>query len=176
MRQIDETGADLKKLQVHAQYLESARHDLETKLVEKQRELDQSQREKKIMEAQVADVRAENEVLYASEDRVKRLMEDIESMKAQMRVKDREMQMMGERNSAMMDENLALQREFKMKAQDQIDRGYQQKSEERVIQKQLQKIKELETSVMEGVIRGKELEGQIKALEVRVEQANKEST
>ncbi len=51
MRQIDETGADLKKLQVHAQYLESARHDLETKLVEKQRELDQSQRKKKIMEA-----------------------------------------------------------------------------------------------------------------------------
>lgn len=31
---------------------------------------------------------------------------------------------MGERNSAMMDENLALQREVKMKAQDQIDRGY----------------------------------------------------
>ncbi len=33
----------------------------------------------------------------------------------------------------MMDENLALQREVKMKTQDQIDRGYQQKSEERVI-------------------------------------------
>ncbi len=39
----------------------------------------------------MADVRAENEVLYASEDRVKRLMDEIESMKGQMRVKDREM-------------------------------------------------------------------------------------
>jgi hypothetical protein len=30
------------------------------------------------MEARLGDVRAENEMLYASEDRVKRLMEEIE--------------------------------------------------------------------------------------------------
>ena len=81
MRQMDEASAEVKKLQVHSAYLEGAKGELEVKLVERQRELDASNRERRIMEARVADVRAENEMLYASEERVKRLMEEIEQLK-----------------------------------------------------------------------------------------------
>ena len=35
MRQIDEAGAEVKKLQVHTAYLEGAKQELEVKLVEK---------------------------------------------------------------------------------------------------------------------------------------------
>lgn len=85
------------------------------------------------MEAQLADVKAENDMLYASEDRVKRLMDEIENLKGHIRMKDKDLQLLNERNSLLMDENLSLQRETKMKAQDQMDQQYQQQSEERVI-------------------------------------------
>ena len=56
MRQMDEASAEVKKLQVHSAYLEGAKGELEVKLVERQRELDASNRERRIMEARVADV------------------------------------------------------------------------------------------------------------------------
>ncbi len=68
------------------------------------------------MEARVADVRAENEMLYASEERVKRLMEEIEQLKGQGRMRDKDIELLNQRNATLMDENLQLQREQKMKA------------------------------------------------------------
>ena len=106
MRQMDEASAEVKKLQVHSAYLEGAKGELEVKLVEKQRELDASNRERRIMEARVADVRAENEMLYASEERVKRLMEEIEQLKGQGRMRDKDIELLNQRNATLMDENM----------------------------------------------------------------------
>jgi hypothetical protein len=58
------------------------------------------------MEARLGDVRAENEMLYASEDRVKRLMEEIENLKGHGRMKDKDIELLNQRNAVLMDENL----------------------------------------------------------------------
>ena len=50
MRQIDVLTADLKKLTAHSLYLETSKGDLETRLVERQRELDEALREKRLTE------------------------------------------------------------------------------------------------------------------------------
>ena len=58
------------------------------------------------MEARLGDVRAENEMLYASEDRVKRFMEEIEHLKGHGRMKDKDIELLNQRNAVLMDENL----------------------------------------------------------------------
>jgi hypothetical protein len=58
------------------------------------------------MEARLGDVRAENEMLYASEDRVKRFMEEIENLKGHGRMKDKDIELLNQRNAVLMDENL----------------------------------------------------------------------
>jgi hypothetical protein len=58
------------------------------------------------MEARLGDVRAENEMLYASEDRVKRFMEEIENLKGHARMKDKDIELLNQRNAVLMDENL----------------------------------------------------------------------
>jgi hypothetical protein len=42
------------------------------------------------MELQMADVKKENEMLFASEDRVRRLLDDSNELKAVLRAKDRD--------------------------------------------------------------------------------------
>jgi hypothetical protein len=58
------------------------------------------------MEARLGDVKAENDMLYASEDRVKRLMEEIDHLKGHSRMKDKDIELLNQRNATLMDENL----------------------------------------------------------------------
>ena len=46
------------------------------------------------METRLGDVKAENEMLYASEDRVKRLMEEIEHLKGHNRMKEKDIELL----------------------------------------------------------------------------------
>jgi len=47
-------------------------------------------------------------MLYASEDRVKRLLEEIDDLKGHLRLKDKDLALINERLSALTDENLHL--------------------------------------------------------------------
>jgi hypothetical protein len=48
------------------------------------------------MELQMADVKKENEMLFASEDRVRRLLDDSNELKAILRAKDRDIALLTE--------------------------------------------------------------------------------
>jgi hypothetical protein len=48
------------------------------------------------MELQMADVKKENEMLFASEDRVRRLLDDSNELKAVLRAKDRDIVLLTE--------------------------------------------------------------------------------
>ena len=53
--------------------------------MEKLQELDATNRDKRVNELQLAEAKAENEMLYKSEERVKRLLEDADELRSQLR-------------------------------------------------------------------------------------------
>jgi hypothetical protein len=47
-------------------------------------------------------------MLYASEERVKRLLDEIDDLKAHLRLKDKDLSLLSDRLSSLTDENLSL--------------------------------------------------------------------
>ncbi len=84
-------------------------------------------------------------MMYKSEERFKKMKDEIEGLQALLRQKEKDIQLLTEKTSTLMDETLQMQRLTKLQAQDHQEAQQQKQSEERVILKQLQRIKELET-------------------------------
>lgn len=175
MRQIDVVTSDLKRITAHSMYLETAKNDLQAGLVEKLQELDATNRDKRINELQLAEAKAENEMLYKSEERVKRLLEDADELRSQLRQKDRDITTLNDRLTKLGDQLIDHQRESKLRDYDSNDRKCQRESDERVILQMQTKQTTLEEKLLNAILHSKELEGVIQAGGVRIEQAVKES-
>lgn len=89
-RQLDGITNDLKKMTDRAILLEARKAELETLVVEKQKQMDQALMDKKLAEQRAADVAKENEMLFQSEERVKRLLNEGNELRAELRQKERE--------------------------------------------------------------------------------------
>lgn len=89
-RQLDGIGNELKKMTDRAILLEASKAELEALVVEKQRQMDQALMDKKLAEQRAADVAKENEMLFQSEERVKRLLNEGNELRAELRQKERE--------------------------------------------------------------------------------------
>ncbi len=78
--------------------------------------------EKKLTDQKAADIMKENEMLFSSEERVKRLLEEANELRAELRHKEREIAHLNDQVAKLNDEVVARVRDLKLKELEQEDR------------------------------------------------------
>jgi hypothetical protein len=136
-----------------------------------QRVVDAANTGRKLAETQVADVKKENEMLYNSEQRVTRLIEEANEVRAQLRQRERDAGLLQEQVGRLSAQVLEGERAHRLKELEDRDELQRCQTDERVIAQLQGRVQELEGKLFESVLRQKDLEGQIKADQLRVEAA-----
>jgi gamma-glutamyl:cysteine ligase YbdK (ATP-grasp superfamily) len=102
--------------------LETTRVGIDSKLVDSEKARDQALRDRRSLEHNLEEVRAENEMLYKSEERVRRLLEETSELKAQLRARERDYGIIAEQHARLSQELAARDRQDKLREMEDADR------------------------------------------------------
>jgi len=110
-----------------------------------------------------------------SEERISRLLYEVNDLKSELRQRDRDLQLMRERLQITNEELAVKERELKGTALGQEEVSRMEDRAQRAVQMLEQRCRESEEKALEEVMLRKDREGAIKALEVRMEQVRAEA-